>query len=100
MKKTRYSPEQAIRLLREQETSGKTIVEFCREKGFTEQTFHRWKKQFAGLSEADAKRLKALEKENAKLKRLLAEQLLVTEALREVAGIKKSERLPKSGRRS
>lgn len=100
MKKTRHNPEQIIRLLREQEGSGKSVAEFCREKGFTEVTYYRWKKQYGGMSEEDARELKHLRDENAKLKRLLAEQLLVTEALREVAGLKKSGPLPKNGRRS
>ena len=82
MKKNRYSAEQAIRLIREQETSSKTIVEFCREKGLTEQTFHRWKKQYAGLDEPAAKRLKTLEAENQQLKQLVAEKELALELIR------------------
>jgi putative transposase len=82
MKKKRYSPEQAVRLLREQETSGKTIIEFCREKGFTEQTFHRWKKQFGKMTPQDATELKELRVENARLKQLLAEKELALELIR------------------
>ena len=82
MKKKRYTPEQAIRLLREHETSGKTILEFCREKGFTEQTFYRWKRQYGGMDEPSAKRLKTLEVENSQLKQLLAEKELALELIR------------------
>jgi putative transposase len=66
MKKKRHTPEQIIRLLREQETSGKTIVEFCREKGFTEQTYHRWKKLYMGMDERAARELRELRVENAR----------------------------------
>lgn len=59
MKKKHYASEQVARLLREQETSGKTIVEFCREKGFAEQTFHHWK-NYGKMTIEDAKRLREI----------------------------------------
>ncbi|MCH1421275.1 MAG: transposase [Akkermansiaceae bacterium] len=70
-------------MLREAERAGKTIIEVCREKGISEQTFHRWKKQFGMMQLDQAKRLKELEKENARLKRLLADEILGKELLKE-----------------
>lgn len=83
MKAKRYTTEQKIRMLREAERAGKTIIEVCREKGISEQTFHRWKKQFGMMQLDQAKRLKELEKENARLKRLLADEILGKELLKE-----------------
>ena len=83
MKAKRYTTEQKIRILREAERAGKTIIEVCREKGISEQTFHRWKKQFGMMPLDHAKRLKELEKENARLKRLLADEILGKELLKE-----------------
>jgi putative transposase len=82
MKKNRHSPEQIIRLLREQESSLKTVAEFCRENGFAEQTFYRWRRQYGGMEEGQAKRLRELETENARLKYLLAEKELALELIR------------------
>ena len=83
MKSKRYTTEQKIRILREAERADKTIIEVCREKGISEQTFHRWKKQFGMMQLDQAKRLKELEKENARLKRLLADEILGKELLKE-----------------
>ena len=72
MKRRRYSDEQIAFTLRQAE--GGTAVEgICRELGVSEPTFHRWRKQFAGMGTVEIRRLKQLEKENAKLKRLVAD---------------------------
>lgn len=83
MKGKRYTTEQKIRILREAERADKTIIEACREQGISEQTFHRWKKEFGMMQVDQAKRLKELEKENARLKRLLADEILGKELLKE-----------------
>jgi putative transposase len=64
------------------------IREVCRRHNITEQTFFRWRKKYGGLDVSDARKLKVLESENAKLKRLVAEQLLVIEGLKEFSGKK------------
>jgi len=83
MKGKRYSTEDKIRILREAETVDKSIVEVCKEKGISEQTFHRWKREFGMMPVDQAKRLKELEKENARLKRMLADEILGKELLKE-----------------
>jgi putative transposase len=72
MKRSRFSEEQIIAILREQEAGSKT-VEVCRRHGVSEATFYKWKAKYGGMEVSDARRLKAPEGENAKLKRLLAE---------------------------
>ncbi len=82
-----YSPEQIVRKLRQAEgklATGSTIPEVARELGISEATFHRWKKQYGGMSPQEAKRLKELEKENARLKKMVAEQALDIDILKEV----------------
>ena len=82
----RQKPEQIVTLLRQVDAAlgqGKTIEDICREQGVSPATYHRWKQKYGGLSIQDAKRLKELELENAKLKRLLAESMLANDALRE-----------------
>jgi len=82
-----YSPEQIIRKLRQAEgefATGSTIPQVSRELGMSEATFHRWKKQYGGMSQQEAKRLKELEKENARLKKMVAEQALDIDILKEV----------------
>ena len=83
MKAKRYTIEQKIRILREAEKADQSIVEVCRERGISEQTFHRWKREFGMMKLDQAKRLKELEKENARLKRMLADEMLGKEMLKE-----------------
>jgi putative transposase len=81
MKGKRYSPEDKIRMLREADT-GRSITELCREKNLSEATFHRWKRAFGLMDVNEAKRLKALEKENTELKKMLADAMLENRVLR------------------
>ena len=83
MKGKRYRTEEKIRILREAEAVDKSIIEVCKEKGISEQTFHRWKREFGIMPIDQAKRLKELEKENARLKRMLADEILGKELLKE-----------------
>jgi putative transposase len=87
MKKSRFSEEQIVAILKQQE-GGVATVDVCREHGISSATFYKWKAKFGGLEVSDARRLKALEDENAKLKRLLAEQMLDDAMLRDVASKK------------
>jgi putative transposase len=83
MKGKRYTTEQKIRILREAESSDKTIQEVCRERQISEQTFHRWKREMGMLEVDQAKQLKELQRENARLKRMLADEMLGKELLKE-----------------
>ena len=83
MKRKRYTTEEKIRILREAEIAGRTIQDVCRERKITEQTFHRWKREFGMLEVNQAKQLKELQQENARLKRMLADELLGKELLKE-----------------
>lgn len=87
MKKQRFTEEQIIGVLKEQET-GVKAADLCRKHGISEATFYNWKAKYRGMEVSEAKRLKALEDENAKLKKLLAEQMLDVAALRELLGKK------------
>ena len=80
-----YTPEQIINRLRTAEvelSQGKTVVHVCKKIGVTEQTYYRWRKEYGGMRTEQIKRLKDIEKENARLKKLLAESLLDNEALK------------------
>jgi putative transposase len=81
--KKRYTEEQIIGFLREAD-AGLPIKELCRKHGFSEASYYGWKAKFGGMKVSDAQRLKALEGENSKLKRLLANSMLEVDALREV----------------
>ena len=84
----KYKPEQIVTLLRQVEVglaNGKSTPQACREAEITAQTYYRWRKEFGGLKLDQAKRLKELERENAKLKRLVAELSLEKQILKDVA---------------
>jgi putative transposase len=81
--KKRFSEEQIVKILQEAEIV-KNRREVCRSYNITEQTLYRWKRKYQGMDVAEIKRLKALEEENAKLKKLLAEQMLLNEGLKDV----------------
>ena len=88
MKGRRHTPEQIVRKLREVERllgEGQTIVEAAKQVEISEQTYHRWRAQYGGLQADDAKRLRELERENTRLKRIVADKELEIDALREVA---------------
>lgn len=87
MRRSRFTEEQIIGMLKEHE-SGVSTVDVCRKYGVSSATFYKYKAKFGGLDVSDAKRLKALEDENAKLKKLLAEQMLANAMLKDVAARK------------
>jgi putative transposase len=87
MKRSRFTEEQIIAVLREHEAGAKA-TELCRKYGMSEATLYNWKAKFGGMDVSDAKRLRALEDENGKLKKLLAESMLDASALRELLGKK------------
>jgi putative transposase len=83
MKRSRFKDEQIIAILREQE-AGSATADVCRKHGISSGTFYKWKAKYGGLDVSDAKRLKALEDENAKLKKLLAETMLDNAILKDI----------------
>jgi putative transposase len=87
MKPSRFTEEQIIAMLREQE-AGTATANVCRKYGISSATFYKWKAKFGGLEVSDAKRLKALQDENTKLKKLLAETMLDNAMLKDVAAKK------------
>jgi len=84
MKKQRFSEEQIVRMLRQAETAHQTVAEVCKAHGVSEQTWYRWKKKFSQMGVPDVRRLRELEKENGRLKRIVAERDLEIDALKEV----------------
>jgi putative transposase len=88
MPKKRFSSEEIIHKLREAEvlsSQGRTVAEICRQLGVVEQTFFRWRKEYGGLKVDQAKRLKELEQENARLRRALSDAVIDNQILREVS---------------
>lgn len=85
MKRSRFSEEQIIGILKEHQ-AGMTPAELCRRHGISDATFYTWRKKFGGMEVSDAKRLKSLEAENAQLKKLLAESMMDVSTLREMLG--------------
>lgn len=80
----RYAEEEIVKLLREAEMTEEPVTAFCRRAGISEQTFYRWRTKYGGMDVSEAKRLKALEVENQKLKKMLAEAMLTNEGLKEL----------------
>jgi len=87
MKRSRFNEEQIIAILQEQEAGAKT-ADVCRKHGISGATFYKWKGKFGGMDVSDARRLKALEDENSRLKKLLAEAMLDNAMLKDVASKK------------
>ena len=87
MKGKRFSEEQIIRILQEAD-SGLSVADICRKHNCSEQSFYRWKTKFGGMDVSEAKRLRELEKENAELKKMVAEQALDIRMLKDVNGRK------------
>ena len=83
MKAGQFTNEQIVAILQEAERGDKSILALCQEKGMSEATFYAWRKRFGGLQSRDVQRLKELEKENARLKRLLAERVLELDVVKE-----------------
>jgi putative transposase len=87
MKRKRFTDEQIIGILNEQELGAKT-ADLCRKHGISDATFYKWKSKYGGIEVAEAKRLKALEAENSKLKKLLADAMLDNAALKDLVSKK------------
>ena len=85
MKRSRFTEEQIIGILKEHQ-AGFGAKELCRKHGVSDATFYKWRAKFGGMEVSDAKKLKALEAENAKLKKLLAEQVMDVSTLKEMLG--------------
>jgi len=82
--KKRFSEEQIVRILRQAERAGQTVAEVCKQYGVCEQTWYRWKKKFGQMDVPDMRRLRELEKENSRLKRIVAERDLEIDAMKDI----------------
>jgi len=87
VRKSRFSAEQIIKILKEAE-AGRAVKDLCRDHGVSQETFYRWRRKLGGMEVSDARRLKQLEDENRKLKRLVADLTLDKEALKDALGRK------------
>ena len=85
MKRSRFSDEQIIGILKEHQV-GLSATDLCRKHGISDATFYTWRKKYGGMEVSEARRLKALEEENARLKKLLAESMMDVSTLREMLG--------------
>jgi putative transposase len=83
MKQGQFTNEQIVAILQEAEKGEKPISDLCKEKGISDATFYTWRKKFGGMQTRDVQRLRDLEKENARLKRLLAEKVLENDVMKE-----------------
>ena len=83
MKAGQFSNEQIVAILQEAQKGEKPVTELCKDKGISEATFYTWRKKFGGMQTKDVQRLRELEKENARLKRLLAERVLELDVVKE-----------------
>jgi putative transposase len=88
MKESRFSEERIVRILQEASSGEQSITALCRQHGLSEATFYKWRQKYGGLDVPEARRLRELEKENTRLKRLLAERDLEVDVLKEVLGKK------------
>lgn len=88
MKKTRFSETQIVAILRKQEASGLKVSDICREHGISDATFYNWKAKYGGMDANELKRVKSLEDENARLKKMYAELSLIHEALKDAVAKK------------
>ena len=83
MKKSRFSESQIVAILKRQE-SGISVKDICRESGISDQTFYKWKAKYGGMESSQLKRVKELEEENSRLKRMYAEMSMINDALKQV----------------
>jgi putative transposase len=87
VKRKRHTPEEVVKKLREAErmvAEGAGVAQVCRQLGVSEHTYYRWRAEYGGMAQSEAKRLKELERENAKLKRIVAEQAMDIDALKDL----------------
>lgn len=84
MKKKRFTEEQIVRMLRQAQAADQTVSQVCKDYGVSEQTWYRWKSKYGQMDVAEVRRLRELEKENARLKRIVAERDLEIDAMKEV----------------